>query len=124
MILKYKGNEWKITAPNTSMLLHDMIKSETNKKYITLRQCAKLLYSISNSLVVWNDNEYKAFIGSLDNETSSFYRTKMSSSKGNNYMVNRENINTMKNDFDYLLKLFSVIQSSMIIDRKFKLFVE
>lgn len=125
MILRYgKNNIWEIHAPNTCALFTDMMKSETNKNYITLNQGARILYSLSQSVVSWNENDYKNFIGSLKQETMSFYTTKTQNNKGNGLIITRENINFIKNDLEFLLKLFSTIIPLMILDKKFKLFVE
>ena len=63
MILRYgKNNIWEIHAPNICALFTDMMKSETNKNYITLNQGARILYSLSQSVVSWNENDYKNFI--------------------------------------------------------------
>jgi hypothetical protein len=124
MKLKYGKNEWEIKAPNICNLCIDIIESETNKKYLTLRECAKILYSLNQSVVVWNENEYKNFIGSLKQGTSLFYMTETSNSKGKSFSITRENVLFMKNSLEYLLKVFSSIVSSMILDRKFRLYIE
>lgn len=125
MNLRYgKNNVWEIHAPNTCALFTDMMKSETNKNYITLKQCARILYSLSQSIVNWNEMDYKLFIGSLKQETMSFYTTKIQNNKGNNLTITRENISFVKNDLEYLLKLFSTIIPLMILDKKFRLYVE
>lgn len=125
MILRYgKDNIWELHSPNICNLFTDMMKSETKKNYITLKQCARILYSLSQSVVGWNETDYKNFIGTLKEETASFYITKTSSNKGSSRTITRENINTVKNDLDYLLKLFSTIIPLMILDKKFRLFVE
>lgn len=125
MNLRYgKDNIWEIHAPNTCALFTDIMKSETNKNYITLKQGARILYSLSQSVVGWTEDNYKTFIGSLKQETMSFYTTKTQNSKGNNLTITRENIQFIKNDLEYLLKLFSTIIPLMILDKKFRLFVE
>ena len=125
MILKYSKNDlYEIHAPNTCALLTDMIKSETNKKYITLKQCAKILYSLSQSVVSWTENDYKNFIGTLNATTITYYVTQITNNKGTHMIINRDNIQTCKNDLDYLLKLFSNIVPLMILDRKKKLYIE
>lgn len=118
-----KNNEWNLISPNTIALFTDMMKSETNKNYLTLKQCAKILYSLSQSLVVWTEQEYKSFINSLSDKTISFYITKTTNSKNQKNIVTRENVMFMKNDLEFLLKLFSTIIPLMILDRKRKLFV-
>jgi hypothetical protein len=50
--------------------------------------------------------------------------TKLSNGKGITYTITRENINNIKNCLDYLMKLFSIILSSMVMDKKKKLFME
>lgn len=125
MILKYnKNNSWEILAPNTKSLFTDLMKSETNKKYLTIKECAKILYSLTQSVVTWNEDEYIAFIKTLKKDTMNYYMTKSSNSKGTHFSITRENTNTIKNDLDYLWKLFSIIVPLMILDRKNKLFVE
>ena len=115
MKLYYKNNEWKIVAPNTNALL-------TNKKFINLKQCSQILYSLTESVVTWNEDSYIKFIGQMKQEYSSFYMTKNTSSKGTSISINRNGINSIMNDFNYLHKLFSNILSSMILDRKTKLY--
>lgn len=117
-----KNNRWEIIAPNLICLLTDMIRSETEKDYLTLRETSRLLYSISQSVVGWSESDYKHFIGSLKDETMSYYRTNLQSSKGKSFMITRENTNIMKNDMEFLLKLFSTILPLMVLDRKKKLF--
>ena len=125
MILKYSKNDmYEIHAPNTCALLIDMIKSETNKNYITLKQGARILYSLSQSVVGWNENDYRNFIGTLNSTTITYYVTQTTNSKGQKFTINRDNIQTCKNDLDYLLKLFSTIIPLMILDRKKKLYIE
>jgi flagellar basal body rod protein FlgB len=82
------------------------------------------LYSFSQSVVGWTEDNYKTFIGSLKQETMSFYTTKTQNNKGSSLTITRENIQFIKNDLEYLLKLFSTIIPLMILDKKFKLFVE
>ena len=125
MKLRYgKDIAWELHTPNICALFMEMMKSETKKNYLTLKQCSKILYSLSQSVVGWTEIDYKNFIGSLKEETSSFYMTKTSNSKGNSLTITRENISVVKNDLEFLLKLFSTIVPLMILDRKFKLFVE
>lgn len=125
MILKYgKTDTFEIHAPNTIALFTDMMKSETDKKYLTLNQCAKILYSLSQSVVGWTENDYKNFIGTLNSTTITYYTTQITNNKGVHMSINRDNVQTCKNDLDYLLKLFSTIIPLMIMDKKKKLFVE
>ena len=125
MILKYSKNDiYEIHAPNTIALFTDMMKSETNKNYLTLKQCAKILYSLSQSVVGWTENDYRNFIGTLNATTISYYVTQTTNSKGTHMTINRDNIQVCKNDLDYLLKLFSTIIPLMILDRKKKLYIE
>ena len=125
MKLKYnKNNIWEIHAPNTIALFTDMMKSETSKKYLTLKQCARILYSLSQSVVGWTDEEYKRFIGTLNSTTMTYYVTQTTNNKGQHITINRDNIQVCKNDLEYLLKLFSTIIPLMILDRKRKLYVE
>ena len=72
----------------------------------------------------WNENEYENFIGKLPQEVGSFYMTINANQKGKFTSINRNNIETLKNDFNYLCKLFTNILSSMIIDGKKKLFIK
>ena len=122
MKLYYKNNEWKIVAPNTNALLKNILENVTNKKFINLRQCSQILYSLTESVVTWNEDSYIKFIGQMKQEYSSFYMTKNTSSKGTSISINRNGINSIMNDFNYLHKLFSNILSSMILDRKIKLY--
>ena len=125
MVLKYSKNDiYEIHAPNTIALFMDMMKSETNKKYLTLKQCARILYSLSQSVVIWKDESYKAFIGKLSATTMTYYVTQTTNNKGQHIIINRDNIQTCKNDLDYLLKLFSTIIPLMILDKKKKLYIE
>ena len=125
MILKYSKNDtYEIHAPNTIALFMDMMKSETNKNYLTLKQCAKILYSLSQSVVGWTENDYRNFIGTLNSTTITYYVTQSTNNKGTHMTINRDNIQVCKNDLDYLLKLFSTIIPLMILDRKKKLYIE
>lgn len=125
MTLYYnKENRWDIHSPNTSSLLIDMIKSETDKNYLTLRQTSRVLYSLSQCVVGWSEADFKHFIGSLPDNTMSFYTTKLQSKKGTNYTITRENINFIKSDMEFLLKLFSTILPLMVLDRKKKLLIQ
>lgn len=125
MKLKYsKKDVYEIHAPNTIALFTDMMRSETNKKYLTLKQCARILYSLSQSVVGWTENDYKTFIGTLNSTTITYYTTQTTNNKGVHVTINRDNIQTCKNDLDYLLKLFSTIIPLMIMDRRRRLYVE
>lgn len=125
MILYYdKTNKWEIINPSIIALMNDMKNSYANKKYITMNECSKILYSLSQSLIAWNENDYRVFIGTLNDDTMMYYSTITSGNQGKKIIVNRDNINNVKNDLDFLLKLFSTILPSMILDRKKKLFVE
>ena len=125
MKLFYKKDiSLEIVAPNTISLLKFMIGMETKKNYINLKQCANILYILNQSIVVWNENEYENFIGKLPQEVGSFYMTINTNQKGKFTSINRNNVETLKNDFDYLRKLFTNILSSMIIEGKKKLFIK
>ena len=125
MKLFYKKDiSLEIVAPNTISLLKFMIGMETKKNYINLKQCANILYILNQSIVVWNENEYENFIGRLPQEVGSYYMTINANQKGKFTSINRNNVETLKNDFDYLRKLFTNILSSMIIEGKKKLFIE
>lgn len=119
-----KEKPTEILSPNASSLLKFMINMETNKKYINLKQCARILYILNQSIVVWNDENYKEFIGKLPQEISSFYMTINSNKNGKFTVINRNNVKTLKNDFNFLFKLFSNIISLMIMDGKKKLFIK
>ena len=122
MKLQYKGESWEVVAPNTSSLLKEIIGTETKKKYLTLKNCARMLYTFNQAWVIWQDSNYIDFVGHLSEQTRQFYTTKESSSKGVSYRMERNNVQTIKNDFEYFVKLFSIIIPSMIIDRKRKLY--
>ena len=122
MKLYYKNNEWKIIAPNTNALLKNILENVTNKKFINLKQCSQILYSLTESVVTWNEDMYIEFIHKMNNEYSSFYMIKNSNSKGTSISINRNGVNSIMSDFDYLHKLFSNILSSMVLDRKTKLY--
>ena len=119
-----KDTSLEIVAPNTISLLKFMIGMETKKNYINLKQCANILYILNQSIVVWNENEYENFIGRLPQEVGSYYMTINANQKGKFTSINRNNVETLKNDFDYLRKLFTNILSSMIIEGKKKLFIK
>ena len=119
-----KNTSLEVIAPNTMSLLKFMIGMETKKNYMNLKQCAGILYSLNQSIVVWNENEYEKFIGKLPQEVGSFYMTINANQKGKFTSINRNNVETLKNDFNYLGKLFTNILSSMIIDGKKKLFIK
>ena len=118
-----KNNTWSMNTPNLINLFTEMMKSETNKKYLTLNQCSKILYSINQSIVLWGNDEYIKFINSLNESTMMFYTTNNLTTKGQKTIITRENIQTVKNDFDYLLILFSSILPLMILNKKHKLMV-
>ena len=118
-----KNNTWLINTPNMINLFTEMMKSETNKKYLTLNQCSKILYSINQSIALWGNDEYIKFINSLNESTMMYYTTNNLTTKGQKTIITRENIQTVKNDFDYLLKLFSYILPLMILNKKHKLMV-
>ena len=118
-----KNNTWLINTPNMINLFTEMMKSETNKKYLTLNQCSKILYSINQSIALWGNDEYIKFINSLNESTMMYYTTNNLTTKGQKTIITRENIQTVKNDFDYLLKLFSYILILMILNKKHKLMV-
>ena len=125
MKLSYdKDTSLEVIAPNTIALLKFMIGMETKKNYINLKQCATILYTLNDSIVVWNENEYEKFIRKLPQEVGSFYMTINANQKGKFTSINRNNVETLKNDFNYLCKLFTNILSSMIIDGKKKLFIK
>jgi len=118
-----KNNIWSMNTPNLINLFTEMMKSETDKKYLTLNQCSKILYSINQSIVLWGNDEYIKFINSLNESTMMFYTTNNLTTKGQKTIITRENIQTVKNDFDYLLILFSSILPLMILNKKHKLMV-
>jgi hypothetical protein len=64
-----KNNIWSMNTPNLINLFTEMMKSETDKKYLTLNQCSKILYSINQSIVLWGNDEYIKFINSLKNSS-------------------------------------------------------
>lgn len=119
-----KDSSLEVVAPNTISLLKFMISMETKKSYINLKQCANILYILNQSIVVWNENEYENFIGRLPQEVGLYYMTINSNQKGKFTSINRNNVETLKNDFNYLCKLFTNILSSMIIEGKKKLFIK
>jgi hypothetical protein len=119
-----KHDSWKIDAPNTIALLSAIIKSETNKKFINLKQCAKIVYTLNQSVTLWSENEYKEFIGRFDVDLASHYMTVSSNQKGQFRTINRNNTETLRNDFIFLCRLFTNILTSMIMDGKKKLFIE
>ncbi len=123
-LLYNKNTSFDVLAPNTSALLKFMIGMETKKNYMNLKQCATILYTLNQSIVVWNENEYENFIGKLPQEVSSYYMTINANQKGKFTSINRNNVETLKNDFNYLGKLFTNILSSMIIEGKKKLFIK
>ena len=118
-----KNNIWSMNTPNLINLFTEMMKSETDKKYLTLNQCSKILYSINQSIVLWENDEYIKFINSLNESTMMYYTTNNLTTKGQKTIITRENIQTVKNDFDYLLILFSSILPLMILNKKHKLMV-
>ena len=119
MKLSYdKDTSLEVVAPNITALMKFMIGLETKKNYINLKQCAGILYSLNQSIVVWNENEYEKFIGKLPQEVGLFYMTINANQKGKFTSINRNYIETLKNDLNYLCKLFTYILSSMIIDGK------
>ena len=119
-----KDSSLEVVAPNAISLLKFMISMETKKSYINLKQCANILYILNQSIVVWNENEYENFIGRLPQEVGLYYMTINSNQKGKFTSINRNNVETLKNDFNYLCKLFTNILSSMIIEGKKKLFIK
>ena len=123
-LLYNKDSSLEVVAPNTISLLKFMIGMETKKNYINLKQCANILYILNQSIVVWNETEYENFIGKLPQEVGSFYMTINANQKGKFTSINRNNVETLKNDFNYLCKLFTNIISFMIIDGKKKLFIK
>ena len=123
-LLYNKDSSLEVVAPNTISLLKFMIGMETKKNYINLKQCANILYILNQSIVVWNETEYEIFIIKLSQEVGSFYMTINANQKGKFTSINRNNVETLKNDFNYLCKLFINIISSMIIDGKKKLFIK
>ena len=118
-----KNNIWSMNTPNLINLFTEIMKSETDKKYLTLNQCSKILYSINQSIVLWGNDEYIKFINSLNESTMMYYTTNNLTTKGQKTIITRENIQTVKNDFDYLLILFSSILPLMILNKKHKLMV-
>ena len=123
-LLYNKDSSLEVVAPNTISLLKFMIGMETKKNYINLKQCANILYILNQSIVVWNETEYENFIRKLPQEVGSFYMTINANQKGKFTSINRNNVETLKNDFNYLCKLFTNIISFMIIDGKKKLFIK
>ena len=124
MMLYYdKNNSYEIKAPNIITLFSSMVKSETNKNYLTLKQCAKIAYTLNQSIVNWNDDDYVKFIGSFDVTLADYYMTVNSNQKGQFKTITKRNVETLKESFDFMLKLFINIMSSMIIDGKRKLFI-
>ena len=125
MKLSYdKDTSLEVVAPNITALMKFMIGLETKKNYINLKQCANILYILNQSIVVWNETEYENFIRKLPQEVGSFYITINANQKGKITSNNRNNVETLKNDFNYLCKLFTNILSSMIIEGKKKLFIK
>lgn len=128
----YKKTAWQFVSPRSVSLLKEMIldggfanKSLLGKRYLTLKQCSRILYGLNQSYVVWGDNEYKAFITEkLKKETEEYYTTMMSNSKGNKVSISRENINAVKTDFLILLNQFASIVSSMIMDGQKRIYFE
>ena len=114
----------EVVAPNTNAILKFMIGMETEKSYLNLKQCASILYALNQSIVIWGENEYKNFIGKLPQDVGSYYMTINANQKGKFTSINRNNVETLKNDFNYLCKLFTNILSSMIIEGKKKLFIK
>jgi len=128
----YKKSEWRFASPRSVSLLKEMIldegfanKSLFGKKYLTVKQCSRILYGLNQSYVVWGDDEYKAFITEkLKKETEEYYTTMMSNSKGNKVSISRENISAVKTDFLILLNQFASIVSSMVMDGQKKVYFE
>ena len=118
-----KNNSYEIKAPNIIILFSSMVKSETNKNYLTLKQCAKIAYTLNQSIVNWNNDDYVKFIGSFDVNLADYYMTVNSNQKGQFKTITKCNVETLKESFDFMLKLFINIMSSMIIDGKRKLFI-
>lgn len=118
-----KNNSYEIKAPNIITLFSSMVKLETNKNYLTLKQCAKIAYTLNQSIVNWNDDDYVKFIGSFDVTLADYYMTVNSNQKGQFKTITKRNVETLKESFDFMLKLFINIMSSMIIDGKRKLFI-
>jgi hypothetical protein len=124
MKLYYKDINWQIVAPNTEALIKEIISKETNKKYLTLKQCSKILYTFNQAWVVWNDHNYNTFVGNLSESTRNFYMTRIASQQGVSLRMERNNLITIKNDFEYIVKLFASIVPSMILDHKSRLYFE
>ena len=123
-LLYNKDSSLEVVAPNTISLLKFMIGMETKKNYINLKQCANILYILNQSIVVWNETEYENFIRKLPQEVGSFYMTINANQKGKFTSINRNNVETLKNNYNYKCKLYTNIISSMIIDGKKKLFIK
>ena len=119
-----KDSFLEVVAPNTQSLLKFMIEIQTNKKYMKLKECANILYILNQSIVIWSDKEYEIFIGKLPQDVGCYYMTINANQKGKTTIINRNNVETLKNDFDFLLKLFSNIIPSMIMLGKKKLFMK
>ena len=97
-LLYNKDSSLEVVAPNTISLLKFMIGMETKKNYINLKQCANILYILNQSIVVWNETEYENFIRKLPQEVGSFYMTINANQKGKFTSINRNNVETLKND--------------------------
>ena len=120
MTLSYGKNKWEIASPSASSLLNAVIKSETNKTKLSKKQVAKILYSLNISKITWADENYSTFIKSLDEALRIYYMTNTKNTKQpNGWIVTRQNINFIKNDFSFLHDLFSNILSTMVSEFAF-----
>lgn len=124
MVLFYnKNNSWEIVNPNLITLLNSIISSEKGKrKYLNLKQIARMVYTLNNSLVIWQDDDFIKFISTFDENLGKLYKTINSNQKGTFVSISRNNVESLKNDLQFLHKLFVQILSSMIIDHKRRLF--
>jgi hypothetical protein len=97
-----------------------MVTSELNQKNYNVKcffSYLKYYILVCTSLQIQGVTDW-------EQETMSFYTTKTQNNKGNNLTITRENISFVRNDLEYLLKLFSTIIPLMILDKKFRLYVE
>lgn len=119
-----KNNSWKINSPSTVNLCSHIFLLEKTKKYLTIKQCARLSYIMNQSVSIWTDDDYMEFLKKSSNDLSESYMTVMKSSKGQHNIINRENIDMLKNDFELIMKLLSHIIACMILDNKKKLYID
>ena len=125
MVLAYdKDNQWEINSPSVLNLLVHITEclNKFTKKYMSIKDCAKLIYVMNQSVNNWTDDDYLEFLKKSPNNLITSYTTVMKSSKGERTIINRENVNVLKKDFEFLRKLLSHILACMVLDSKKKLY--